>query len=555
MALPSHGDHGFDQVPSLDTARSTFDQSHGHKTTFDGGQLIPILAKEVLPGDTWTGKVDVFARFQTPQAALMDNAWLSTFWFFVPARLVWENWERFNGAQDDPGDSTAFIVPTVDYGAGGATIGSLPDYLSIPTGAKTTGLAFNAMYTRAYNLIWNNWFRDEDLQDSVVVDVDDGPDNPANYVVLRRGKKKDYFVSCRPFLQKGTAVTLPLGTSAPVSLSGKMVVRLDSEHVGNKMSAFLSSDYSTAVPISQGFGTSGATPGLIDSGPGAQEWVLDPNRSLYADASLADSGRTIAGVADLSAATASTIAQLRLAEMTQQILELDARAGTRYVEQLKMVWHVTPDDARLQRPEYLGGGRMALNVHPIPQTSATGATGTPQGNVSAMATVSGSSGITKSFVEHGILYCLVCADAELSYQQGLDRQYSRSTRYDYAHPLLANIGDQAVLNKEIYAQGDGDADDALPFGYQERYGEYRFSLSRITGKFRSTAAGSLDFWHLAEEYLSLPLLDAAWRVSDPPFDRVVAVPTEPHFYFDSWFTLKSTRVLPVFGVPSLGRHL
>ncbi|QKI28927.1 VP1 [Kummerowia striata gokushovirus] len=517
--------HTFSRVPQADIPRSSFNRSHGYKTTFDAGYLVPVFVDEALPGDTFNVRMTSFARLATPVAPIMDNLYCDVFFFAVPIRLVWNNWERFNGAQDDPGDSTDYLVPQMVSTAGtGYAVGSLHDYFGLPTGVP--GLSHSSLWHRAYNLIYNDWFRDQNLQNSLVVDKDDGPDNPTDYVLKRRGKRHDYFTSALPWPQKGPAVSLPLGTSAPIESTGvapNFFVPLDS----------------TYRNIAAG-GTN------IMSVTGAALGSPSGNLQFGSNTGLQ---------ADLSAATAATINQLREAFQMQKLFERDARGGTRYTEIIRSHFGVVSPDARLQRPEYLGGGSTSINVAPIPQTSSTDAT-TPQGNLAATGTFSHSGvGFTKSFTEHTLVIGLVSVRADLNYQQGLNRMWSRSTRYDFYWPALSHIGEQAVLNKEIYAQGSANPtqDDGV-FGYQERYAEYRYKPSTVTGKFRSTASGSLDVWHLAQEFGSLPVLGASFIEEDPPVDRVIAVPSEPHFLFDSVFNFKCARPMPTYSVPGLIDH-
>jgi len=509
--LPSTMNHDFSRVPKAEIQRSVFNRDHGLKTTFDSGYLIPILFDEALPGDTYNVRMTGFGRLATPINPFMDNLYIETFFFAVPYRLIWDNWEKFCGQQDNPGDSTSYLVPEV---SGTVTNSSLYDYLGVPTGISLT---WNNFAGRAYNLIWNEWFRDQNLQNSVVVDKDDGPDTLSDYVLLKRGKRHDYFTSCLPWPQKGDAVELPLGTLAPI-----------------------------------------ATNANADETVGVESVPLNSTRALYADPTNSDRV-VVSGVgpdeilyADLSQATAATINQLREAFQIQRLYERDARGGTRYTEIVRSHFGVVSPDARLQRPEYLGGGKDRINVNPIPQTSSTDAT-TPQGNMSAFATTGFSGhGFSKSFTEHSVIIGMACVFADLNYQQGLPRQFSRRDRWDFYWPALAHIGEQAVLNKEIYAQGTTADDDV--FGYQERFAEYRYKPSQITGQMRSNYAQSLDSWHLAQDFSSLPALNASFIEENPPIDRVVAVTSEPDIILDAHFNMKCARPMPTYSVPGLIDH-
>ena len=545
--------HQFSQVPKAEIQRSSFDRSHGFKTTFNSGYLIPFFVDEALPGDTFNLRASYFARLATPLTPFMDNLFIDTFFFAVPNRLVWNNWQKFNGEQIDPEDSTDYEIPQMVSPANGYAVGSLSDYFGLPTTPLPDTLrtiSHSSLWHRAYNLIWNEWFRDQNLQDSVVVDKDDGPDSPSDYVLKRRGKRHDYFTSCLPWPQKGPAVTLPLGTSAPVY--GETLLRDGSNNV-------------TQYNLIQGLGNSPAS-------RVATRWEYGPGRELYSanvgltsiakggalgtSADYAADSSAAPPYADLSEATAATINALRQAFQLQRLYERDARGGTRYTEIIKAHFGVTSPDARLQRPEYLGGGSNPIQINPIAQTSAS-ETGSPQGNLAAMGVSSGSAaGFTKSFTEHTLLIGLMCVRADLNYQQGLNRMWSRSTRWDFYWPALAHIGEQAVLNKEIYA--GTTADDDGVFGYQERYAEYRYKPSLITGQFRSTHTASLDIWHLGQDFASLPTLDVngTFIEENPPVERVIAVTDEgyPEFLFDAYLNLKCARPMPVYSVPGLIDH-
>nr|QJB20240.1 MAG: major capsid protein [Microvirus sp.] len=510
--------HTFSQVPKAEIPRSTFDRSHGYKTTFDSGWLIPVYMDEALPGDTINLSMSAFARLSTPLHPFMDNMFVDSFFFAVPIRLIWNNWQKFNGEQEDPGDSTDYLVPQmVSPASTGYANSSLSDYLGIPTGIPN--LSHSALWHRAYNLIWNEWFRDQNLQNSVVVDKDDGPDNPTDYVLKKRGKRHDYFTSGLPWPQKGPAVDLPLGTTAPIIGNGSNLTFTADGNTRTMRASVISAD---ALMTYTGGGI---------------------NANLTSINNL---------VADLSDATAATINQLREAFQIQRLYERDARGGTRYTEILKAHFGVTSPDARLQRPEYLGGGSSPVNVNPVAQTSATDGT-SPQGNLAAIGTFAAHGhGFIKSFTEHCIIIGMISARADLTYQQGLNRMFSRRTRWDFYWPALAHIGEQAIKNKEIYAQGT--ADDELTFAYQERYAEYRYKPSQITGQFRSNFAESLDTWHLSQDFAALPVLNSTFIEENPPVDRVVALPEYPDFLFDSFFRLKHTRPMPVYSVPGLIDH-
>jgi len=518
--IGSASSHQFTEVPHADIQRSTFDRSHGLKTTFDAGELIPVYVDEALPGDTFSCNMTAFARLATPIHPTMDNAFMDSHFFSVPIRLVWDDFEEFMGETktytasgsarlDETPDFTvaAPIPPTITSPAGGELENTLSDYFGIPT--KQAGIQFSALWHRAYNLIWNDWFRDENLQKFSVVSTASGTDTTTNQAVLNRGKRHDYFTSALPWPQKGADVTIPL--------------------VGNAQ--LFSEGYSTNAGSQNGpTANSGFTPVVSGSG---YLW----GEQVYAD---------------LTDAAAATINQLRLAFATQKFLEKQARSGSRYIEVIKGHFNVTSPDARLQRPEYCGGGSSPVNITPVAQTSSTDAT-TPQGNLSAIGTtvLTGHS-FTKSFTEHSILMGLVSVRTDLTYQQGLNRMFSRLTIYDYYWPTLSTIGEQAVLNKEIYA--DGSASDDGIFGYQERYAEYRYKPSSVTGRFRSNATTSLESWHYAQEYSALPVLGQSWiQQGKANVQRTLAVASEPQFIFDSLFKLRCTRPMPVNSVPG-GTH-
>lgn len=515
--------HNFAQTPAVNMARSQFDRSHTVKDTFNFDYLTPCFVDEIIPGDTMNLRVAMFARLATQKVPIMDNMYIDFFFFFVPSRLVWDNWEKFNGAQDDPGDSTDYVIPTITTTAvTGEPVNSIYDKMGIPTGVP--GLEINALPFRSVNLIFNEWFRDQQLQDRVVVNKDDGPDLPSEYTLLKRGKRHDYFTSCLPWPQKGPAIELPLGTTAPV-IQNPLSPTVNMYTATEGVSGYNKLRWSNAI------GVTSASP-------------HNDSEDLYFHPTLTGL------MTDLTGASAATINQLRQAFSVQSMYELDARGGTRYVEILQAHFNVTSPDFRLQRPEYLGGGQTRINSHPVAQTTPTEGSN-PQAALAAFATASDSGsniGFTHSFVEHGYVIGLMCARADITYQQGLNRMWSRQTRFDYFWPKLQELGEQAVLNKEIYAQGT--LTDENVFGYQERYAEYRYKPSEIRGEFRSTHAQSLDFWHLAEEFGSLPALNSTFIVQNTPIERAIAVTEAPDLLIDLYFQLKHARPMLTYSVPS-----
>lgn len=539
--------HDFSRSPQAVIPRSSFNRSHGHKTTFNAGYIVPIYLDEALPGDTFNCKMTAFARLATPIFPIMDNLWMDTFFFAVPYRLVWEHWEQFNGANiPDPDSTTDYILPQMTAPAvGGFAQGSLYDYFGYPTKVDSL-LIENTLFARAYNLIYNEWFRDENLQDSVVVDIDDGPDDPADYVLLRRGKRYDYFTSCLPWPQKGPAVELPLGTSAPIYSNSGL-------GTGSGLPVFRDNGDTILGSLVANAGT---TPTNTISW---QTSAVGGNTTMYWNGSWSDQ-KDLGIAVDLSEATAATVNQLRQAFQIQKLYERDARGGTRYTEIIRAHFGVVSPDARLQRPEYLGGGSTPININPVAQTSGTGISDqdTPQGNLAAFGTAAAiNHGFLKSFTEHCLILGFVSVRADYTYQQGLNRMFSRSTRWDFYWPALSHIGEQAVLYKEIYAQGPAGVSptaDNDVFGYQERYAEYRYKPSIITALFRSNATGTLDSWHLSQDFGSVPQLNSEFIVEEPPMDRVKATDSDPDFIFDSYFDLKCARPMPVYGVPGLIDH-
>lgn len=520
--------------PTVSRERSTIDRPSRTLTAIDSSIIYPILVDEVLPGDTFKLTCQMKAWLATPLKPFLDNLYINTFFFFVPNRLVWNNWIYFQGQQDTPGDTTDFTVPQIDV-AGGSAAGAnkLADYMGIPTIATTKEV--NALPFRGYNLIYQEFFRDQNLQNEVTLDKGDANSTEANHVLLRRGKRKDYITGSLPWPQKPHDVlsTLPgvISGVVPVTATGQTIRMADQS--GNESE--LESATATVSILFSG------TPDTLDT---AEDLKFG----------------TVTGLeADLDTAVSNTINQLRQSIAIQQLLELDARGGTRHIEQIKARFGVTSSDYRLQRPEYLGGGQINISVSPVPGTNnASGASPPGVGDLGAFGGASGNcGGFTHSFTEHGYVLGLVSARSDISYQEGIPRHWSRLTRFDYYEPALAHLGEQPVYNQEVFVS-NVDVDDigALAvWGYQERFAEYKYGNSMITSIMRSNHATPIDFWHLGERFTTAPTLNAAFIVDNTldVLDRAIVVATEPQILMDCYFTNKCTRVMPVFNTPGLTR--
>ena len=531
-----HLQHKFAQIPTANIQRSRFDRSHDYLTTFDSGYLIPFYCDEVLPGDTFSMKMQMLCRLTTPAVPFMSDLYLDTHFFYVPLRLIWDNFEKFMGAQENPGDSTDYLVPQVEIN--NAQIGSIFDYMGMPPLVQNKYMA-DSLWLRAYNLIWNEWFRDQNLQNSVDVPTDDGPDQMSDFKLLRRCKRHDYFTSALPWPQKGTA--------ASVSLTGQAPLVIDPSGPTFNSKSSLNSAFSQQFPGVE-LGNRNPFGSTSPVGASASSDVQAFNDDLQNEMGSS----YYLGYADLTSAGDFTINTLRQAFQIQKFLEKQARGGSRYIEVLANHFNVRSPDARLQRPEYLGGGSSRIHINAVPQTSSTD-TNSPQGNLAAFGVVGDQyHGFTKSFVEHGVLIGLVSVRAPLAYQQGLNRMFMRRDIYDFYFPTFAHLGEQTITNGEIYMQGT-DADNDV-FGYQERYAEYRYKPDLVTGEMRSQAPQSLDVWHLAQDFEALPVLNDEFIQENPPVERVLAVQNRPQFLFNSHAVLKCVRPMPVYSVPGLVDH-
>lgn len=553
----------FAMVPQANIRRSVFDRSHVYKTTFNEGQLIPYFVDEVIPGDTFTLNPVEFCRLATPVVPFMDNIYIESFFFFVPSRLVYDKWVNLCGEQENPEDSTDYLVPTVSLT--GDMTNKLPDYMGIACASGSfNDVSVNCLPFRSYWLIWNEWFRDENLQKSVKVSKGETntvlepmgqstanpnygmPSGVTNwYDPAPRGKRYDYFTGALPWPQKGPAVDLPLGGEAPVYGNGALALNFGAAGTAG-LSLYESPKTQTVARVNLSANNGSAT-----GSTGTGSFVNNVTSAL-GGLPTKESGYATGVYADMSNVSSITINSLRQAFMLQRYYEIDARGGTRYTEKLQAHFGVTNPDARLQRPEFLGSHSSMMNINPVTQTSSTDST-TPQGNLAAYGlNAQRYHAFTKSFSEFGYVIGLINVRADLTYQQGVNKMWLRSDVLDFYWPSFAHLGEQAIQNIEIYCQGNDD--DKKVFGYQERYAEYRYKPSLITGQFRSTYKESLDIWHLSQKFSTLPTLSDEFIQDHPPISRVVAVPSYPHFLLDVKFNLKCIRPMPMYGIPGMMGH-